>query len=65
MVNINPETMARHHATAERWERLRAAWFTMQNNRTEALACNAKITRHRRIHREMLLKIQKQKPEAT
>jgi hypothetical protein len=43
MVDINPEAMARYHATAERWESLRAAWFAMQNKRTEALACNAKI----------------------
>jgi hypothetical protein len=61
MVNINPVAMARYHAKAEKWETLRAAWFTMQNKRTEALACNAKITRHRSIHRAMLLKIQKQK----
>lgn len=65
MVDINPEAMARYHATAERWESLRVAWFTMQNNRNEALNCNARIAEHRSIRREMLLKIQKQKLEAT
>lgn len=65
MPDINPEAMAQYHSAAMRWETIRARWFTMQNNRKEALNCNVRIADHRSIHREMLLKIQKQKLEAT
>lgn len=64
MTSINLGAVAEYHAAAEKWESFRAAWFTMHNNRSEALACNAKVAEHRSIRREMLLKIQKQKLEA-